>query len=114
LDAHNHQRLIVEVTERVDGIIMDWWAKHRTLRGAWIKFARMGESASSRIHCTIRDEVCQGVKPVTEQELREILCHVWKMPISAANLLETHPHKIALENGPSNVTGDEGDLRLLG
>lgn len=110
----NNQKVVVELTERVDGIVMDWWAKHRTLKGARIKFSRMGDSPSSRIHVQFHDQFAENIKPVTEQELREVLCHVWRLPLVAAQLLETHPHRLKEQNCPSNVSEGNDDLRLLG
>jgi len=95
LRESNGQKLIIEVTERVGGFIEHWQSQHRTLRGSRIRLHRAGKAAHSKIHVDFHRELVETILHVPSQELKEILCHIWKQPTLLASSIEIEPPRIA-------------------
>lgn len=88
------RKIVVEFTERVDGIVLEWLARHRTLRGCRMKMSRMGASHCGKIFVEIAEQAAELPEATKVADVQAIMFHIWKIQPLEAQAIEIHPPRI--------------------
>lgn len=92
LRSRSLDRLILRITEKIGGRIAQWRADRHTLRGAVMSLDRPSRTPNGRIRLVIQDNAVNLPDKIVEPNMREVLCHIWRLHEKPAHAMgDTQP-----------------------